>query len=155
MQVLNTGPPFFVRNLTDLRVNQTDILIYQFPRLADPDPQDRASLKSIELGPAGSFVQGRFPRFMIHPPRNVRGIFAVEIVLQDDNPMKLTSNYTLNIIVEYLALQINQTGSQGSNTSEPVGDLQAEILSIDSEGVVLVMFSKPIVSSLGNVSNIN
>ena len=58
------------------------------PKIVDPDKDDTVLTKEIDFGSAKSFVNGKFPKYIVEPLSNDTdpGIYEVIVKLADDNP---------------------------------------------------------------------
>ncbi len=90
IQVRNTGPPRFIKNITDIVVKVGEAKLLEIPQIADPDSDDKYK-KTVYFGDASQFIGGVWPKFTILPTNNQShpGTYEIIINLSDDNPLKL------------------------------------------------------------------
>lgn len=76
-----------------------NITTFSFPSLTDDDG-DGASLVSLTLGTASSFITVSYPNLRINPSSLASvGTYSVTISVTDDNPYPKSAKYTLKINV--------------------------------------------------------
>jgi hypothetical protein len=145
----NTGPPTFKSNPSDIRLKVNEVGVIKFSTMSDPDWEDLASLQTIEFGEAFGFIMGNFPQYKVMPRNNDTdpGIYQVNVVITDDNPVPQQTSYTFKIyvnplppvLINVMTMNLTKNSTRKAKPGQP--KLETRLKSVANFGLATVIFS--------------